>query len=92
MIKANYRNYVGEFVIIENDTTCVVADADIANKDKSLEFGYVRVLTRDDSVPTGWSEILYWDAPEWREAGSEAFEAILGVIAKVAAGERVQKP
>jgi hypothetical protein len=38
-----------------------------------------------------WREIFVWDCVEWREESSCAFEAILGVIAKVAAGVLVER-
>ena len=37
-----------------------------------------------------WREKIYWDHAEWEERGTEAFEAILGVISEVASGKKVQ--
>jgi hypothetical protein len=71
------------FVIIENDMNRVTGD-----KDDNL-FMQVNVYEKAQDSDN-WVEILVWDCVEWREEGSCAFEAILGVIAKVAAGVPVQ--
>jgi hypothetical protein len=69
------------FVIIENDKNRVTGD-----KDDNL-FMQVNVY---EFVEHNWREIFVWDCVEWREEGNCAFEAIIGVIAKVAAGILVE--
>lgn len=71
------------FVIIENDKNRVTGD-----KGDNL-FTQVNVYERNSS-DWDWVEILVWDCLEWRELGNCAFEAIMGVIAKVAAGAPIE--
>lgn len=85
MTRGNYRNEVGEFVVVENGLQRVVA----AGVPGEALFGYVRL---QECQKEKWEELIYWDSTEWHEASSEAFEAILGIIAKVAVGERIRKP
>lgn len=72
------------FVIIENDYNRVTGD-----KTDDL-FEQVNVFERHNPAG-GWVEVFVWDAAEWRESWNEAFEAILGVIARVATGVRVTR-
>lgn len=80
---ANLHLPGGEFLIVSSEHNQVRAGASRAD---SVTFEWVRVLD------AGGNEILYWCETEWREKDGEAFEAILSVIAKVAAGEKVKKP
>ena len=82
-LRGNY--YDGNaFIIIENDMNRVTAEG------TGPFFDQVNVYERVDDVE--WDEIVMWDCMEWREKGGEAFEAILGVIARVAGGVRVERP
>jgi hypothetical protein len=46
---------------------------------------------RADVLENGeWKELFYWSCDEWRERGNEAFEAILGCIKIVAAGDNLK--
>lgn len=76
-------------VIVESPYNRVVA---VGEADDVL-CNHVRVDARI-GTPKGprWEEILYWDHAEWEERGTEAFEAIMGVIKKVAAGVKVERP
>ena len=72
------------FVIAENDMNRVTAEGD------GPFFSQINVYERIDNE--WWDEIIVWDSAEWREAGGEAFEAIIGVIAKVIGGDRIERP
>lgn len=80
-------NYVdgNTFVVVENDRNRVTAEGDKG----SPFFSQVNVYMRKNAR---WVEVIAWDCVEWQEQGNEAFEAILGVIAKVAAGVLVSRP
>lgn len=80
-IRANFKDS-GTFVIVESDTNRVTADG------SGLEFQQVNLLHRRNST-CPWIELVAWDAAEWRTPGSEAFEAIIGIIAKIVAGVEV---
>jgi hypothetical protein len=84
MIRANYRSG-NLFVIVENDTTRVTAEG------TAPFFEQVSVWSKTTDRHQ-WAEEITWDEAEWREKGNEAFEAILGAIAKVAAGKAVRAP
>jgi hypothetical protein len=77
MIRGNFREG-NTFVIIENDHNRVTGDG------TGMLFEQVNVWEREPGGP--WTELFVWDCAEWREPWTAAFEAILGVIAKVAAG------
>lgn len=80
-VRANFID--GEtFVLVETDTNRVTAEGG------NLQFQQVNLLHRRNSSHQ-WIGVAAWDADEWRTPGSEAFEAILGVIAKVVAGVEV---
>jgi len=80
-VRANFMD--GEtFVVAESDTNRVTADGG------ELEFQQVNVLYRRNSSHE-WIEVAVWDAEEWRTPGGKAFEAIMGVIARVVAGVEV---
>lgn len=80
-VRANFRD--GDtFVIVESDTNRVTADGG------DLVFQQVNLLHRRNSSHE-WVEVAVWDVDEWRTPGSEAFEAVIGVIAKVTAGIEV---
>ena len=72
--------------VVKSKHNDVVAEGD----GDSPYFDRVRVYGKDASG--GWAEILYWDSAEWREEVNGAFEAILGVIARVASGVEVFPP
>ena len=81
MVRANFWDE-GAFVVVENQTNRVVADSD------GPTFNQVNLMhRRDPSQP--WVEVTAWCDDEWRTSGNEAFEAILGAIAMVAAGVEV---
>ena len=71
------------FVIIENDLNRVTGD-----KNDEL-FAQINVYERAQDSDN-WVEIVMWDCEEWREPCNAAFEAIVGIIAKVAAGVRIE--
>lgn len=84
-VKANFRD--GDtFVIAETDTNRVTVDS--APTEERPLMHQVNVLHRQNSSHE-WVEVAVWDADEWQTPGSEAFEAIMGVIAKVVAGVEV---
>ena len=82
-IRGNYFDG-NAFVIAENEMNRVTAEG------TAPFFDQINVYERVDDVE--WDEIIVWDSAEWREEGGEAFEAILGVIAKIVGGARVKRP
>lgn len=80
-VRASFKDG-NTFVIVETDTNRVTADGG------GTEFQQVNLLHRRNSSHE-WVEVAAWDADEWRTPGSEALEAILGVIARVVAGAEV---
>lgn len=84
-IRANFRD--GDtFVIAETDTNRVTVDS-VPTEERPL-MEQVNVLHRKDSSHE-WVEVAAWDVEEWQTPGNEAFEAIMGAIAKVVAGVEV---
>lgn len=84
--RANFKD--GEtFVIVESDTNRVTVDW-VSTEERPL-MQQVNVLHRRNSSHA-WVEVTAWDVDEWQTPGSEAFEAIMGVIAKVVAGVDVR--
>lgn len=73
------------FVIVETDTDRVTAEGEIR---EGVLLQQVNLLHRKNSSHE-WVEVVAWDADEWQMPGGGAFEAILGVIAKVVAGVEV---
>lgn len=58
-----------------------------------LERKRVVEATRVDKLVNGeWEEVVYWDHAEWEERGTEAFEAIIGCITRIANDEVVEVP
>ena len=79
---AKYQKYVAtEHEIVNNGQSRLVAAG------CGVTFDYVRV---DSLEKKEWVEVLYWTCDEWRGAENEAFEAILGIIKKIDAGERIE--
>lgn len=72
------------FVVIESERNRVTAEGE------GWEFSQVNLWHRKH-VTAPWEELIVWADDEWRTPGSEAFEAILGVIAKIVAGEVIDK-
>ena len=55
--------------------------------------GVLFEATRVDKLVNGeWEEVVYWDHAEWEERGTEAFEAIIGCITRIANDEVVEVP
>lgn len=80
--RANFMD--GEtFVIVESDTNRVTADS------PGLVFEQINLLHRRTSSHE-WVEVTAWDVVEWQATDSGAFEAIIGVIAKIVAGVEVK--
>lgn len=73
-----------EFVVVENNFSRVVC----LDERNDATFSAVRVDSRELGGDE-WEEVVYWDEAEWRESGTEAFEAIIGCIARVARGEKI---
>lgn len=84
-MKGNYQADDG-FVVIENEFNRVVC----GSERNDATFSYLRIDARNTAGD--WEEILYWDEAEWHDRHTEAFEAIMGCIAKIADGEFVRKP
>ena len=76
-----------EFVVIQNAMNRVVC----IDERNDATFNAIRIDGRDTENDE-WEEILYWDEAEWHDGCTEAFEAIMGCIAKVANNERVEYP
>ena len=72
-----------KWVVIESTHNRVTAEG------RGVLFEQVNLYYRND-LDAPWIEIIAWDCAEWREAGMEAFEAILGVIAMIVAGEQIE--
>jgi hypothetical protein len=84
-IRANFED--GEtLVIVETDTNRVCVDW-VPTEERPL-MQQVNLLYRKNST-CPWIEVAAWDVEEWQTPGSEAFEAIIGAIAKVTAGVEV---
>ena len=85
-----------EVEIINNGQSRLVA---VSHGDSAL-IDHVRVdslssHTGDDGIKRAnakWVEVLFWDYLEWQTSENKAFEAILGVIQMIDAGEKVKKP
>lgn len=73
------------FVIVETDTNRVTADGEVR---EGTLLQQVNLLYRRNST-CPWIELVAWDAEEWQIPGGGAFEAIIGVIAKIVAGFEV---
>lgn len=73
------------FVIVETDTNRVTADGEVR---EGTLLQQVNLLHRRNST-CPWIELVAWDADEWQTPGGGAFEAIIGVIAKIVAGVEV---
>jgi hypothetical protein len=83
-VRANFMD--GEtFVVVESDTNRVTAEGVIR---EGFLFQQTNLFHRRNSSHE-WVEVTAWDADEWQTPGGGAFEAILGVIAKVVAGVEV---
>lgn len=74
------------FVIVETETNRVTVDW-VPTEERPL-IEQINLLHRKNSTYE-WIEIAVWDAKEWQIPGSEAFEAIMGAIARVIAGVEV---
>lgn len=72
-----------EYVVIQNDTTRLTTSGGPGpNFDQATlyrKWGH------------HWEEEMAWDSVEWREPVHEGFEAIMGIIGRIAAGEDVRK-
>ncbi len=79
------------FVVVENDTTRVTAEGTAPFFDQ-ISVWSKATKVYDGGITDVWTEEIVWDQAEWREKSNEAFEAILGVIAKVVAGQTVKAP
>lgn len=84
-VRANFRDS-DTFVVAETDTNRVTIDS--APTEERPLMQQVNVLHRRNSSHE-WTEVAAWDAEEWQTPGSEAFEAIMEVIAQVVAGVEV---
>jgi hypothetical protein len=83
--RANFRDG-DRFVIVETDTNRVTIDVMPAAGRPLMQQAHV--LHRRNSSHE-WVEVATWDADEWQTPGNGAFEAIIGVIAKITAGIEV---
>jgi len=83
--RANFKDGTA-FVVIETETNRVSVDWMPTEERPLME--QVNLLHRKN-LTLPWVEVTVWDAKEWQTPGSEAFEAIMGVIAEIIAGVEV---